>query len=107
MATAPKDAGQLAVIILSISPDDVMVGERLGVFCPTKSAAIGRLMAEDGQNDPIKVCKAGPRAAKPWKLVVGHRRLEGARFEQLPRIYARNAAARYGGGGHRRWPQPE
>tara|TARA_R110000868_G_scaffold230335_2_gene483459 strand:+ start:1788 stop:2786 length:999 start_codon:yes stop_codon:yes gene_type:complete len=83
MATAPKDIGQQVAVILSLCPDDVLIGERLGAFWPDKAAALGKLMAEDGQNDPIKVRKSGPRAAKPWTLVAGLHRLEGAKIENL------------------------
>lgn len=83
MATAAKEATNVAGVILAISPDDVLVGERLGAFWPDKAAAIGRLMSEDGQNEPIKVRQSGPRAKKPWTLVAGLHRLEGAKLEQL------------------------
>lgn len=88
MATAPKDAGQQAAVILELSPDDIAVDERLGVFWPDKAAAIGKLMAEDGQNDPIKVRRNGPTAAKRWTLIVGLHRLEGAKLEGLRLIDA-------------------
>ncbi len=92
MATAPKDAGQQAAdtstVVLTLSPHDVLIGDRLGAFWPDKAAALGRLMAEDGQNDPIKVRRNGPRAAKPWTLVAGHHRLAGAVMENLSIIYA-------------------
>jgi hypothetical protein len=45
-------------------------------------------MAEDGQNEPIKVRKSGPRAAKPWTLVVGRHRLGGALLEHFAVIDA-------------------
>ncbi|MGE4321751.1 MAG: hypothetical protein AB7E60_01825 [Sphingobium sp.] len=82
MATAPKIETQ-GTVVLQLSPDDIAIGERLGAFWPDKAAAIGRLMAEDGQNEPIKVRRNGPNAAKPWTLVAGLHRLEGARLERL------------------------
>ena len=92
MATAPKDAGQQAAdtstVVLALSPHDILIGERLGAFWPDKAAALGRLIAEDGQNEPIKVRKNGPRAAKPWSLVAGHHRLIGAQMEHLAFIEA-------------------
>ena len=88
MATAAKEATNVAGVILALSPDDVLVGERLGAFWPDKAAAIGRLMSEDGQNEPIKVRQSGPRAKKPWTLVAGLHRLEGAKLEQLAIIDA-------------------
>lgn len=88
MATAAKDLTGAADAVLSLSPRDILVGERLGAFWPDKAAAIGRLMAEDGQNEPIKVKRAGPRAAQPWTLVAGHHRLEGAKLEGFAAIDA-------------------
>lgn len=88
MATAAKDVTDAAAVVLSLSPYDVLVGERLGAFWPVKAAALGRLMAEDGQIVPIVVRKSGPRAAAPWTLVAGHHRLEGAKLEGLAFIYA-------------------
>ena len=87
MATAPKISAD-ATVILSLSPDQISVGERLGAFWPDKAAALGKLMAQDGQNEPIKVRSTGPRAAKPWALVAGHHRLEGAKLEGLVLIDA-------------------
>ncbi|EQB32008.1 MucR family transcriptional regulator [Sphingobium ummariense] len=89
MATAPKTAEPAQVdVVLQIPVADIEIGERLGAFWPVKAAAIGRLMVEDGQNEPIKIRKNGPRAAKPWTLVAGLHRLEGARLEQLRAIDA-------------------
>ncbi|MDT7533767.1 ParB N-terminal domain-containing protein [Sphingobium sp. SA2] len=88
MATAAKMTADISAPVLSISPHDVLVGERLGAFWPDKAAAIGKLMAEDGQNEPIKVRASGPRAAKPWTLVAGHHRLEGAMLAGLVLIDA-------------------
>lgn len=88
MATAAKEATGVAIVVLALSPDDIQVGDRLGAFWPDKAAAIGRLMAEDGQNEPIKVRKNGPRATKPWTLVAGLHRLEGAKLEGLAIIDA-------------------
>ncbi|BAV64793.1 ParB N-terminal domain-containing protein [Sphingobium cloacae] len=88
MATAAKEATDVASVILALSPHDILVGDRLGAFWPDKAAAIGRLMAEDGQNEPIKVRKNGPRAPAPWTLVAGLHRLEGAKLEGLAIIDA-------------------
>lgn len=89
MATAAKlDEPAQVDVVLQIPVEDIEIGERLGAFHPDKAAAIGRLMAEDGQNEPIKIRKNGPRAAKPWTLVAGLHRLEGARGEQLRAIDA-------------------
>lgn len=86
MATAPKiEAGNA---VLALSPHDILVGDRLGAFHPDKAAALGRMMAEDGQIVPIIVRASGPRASLPWTLVAGHHRLEGAKMEQLALIDA-------------------
>lgn len=87
MATAAKSMDD-AVIVLSLSPNDVLIGDRLGAFHPDKAAALGKMMAEDGQIVPIIVRKSGPRVSAPWTLVAGHHRLEGARLEGLAVIDA-------------------
>ncbi|PZU56615.1 MAG: hypothetical protein DI547_16200 [Sphingobium sp.] len=88
MAIAENDPSHQDAVILSINPDDIEIGERLGVFWPDKAAALGKLIAQDGQNDPIKVRKNGNRAKKPWRLVVGLHRLEGVKMEGLRAIDA-------------------
>lgn len=88
MATAAKEVQQAVAAVFQISPEDVQVDERIGLFWPDKAAALGKLMAQDGQNDPIKVRKNGARAKKPWTLVVGHHRLEGAKLEGFRAIDA-------------------
>src|SRR5690606_38615791 len=45
--------------------------------------ALGRLMAVDGQRDPIKVVANKKNADKPWRLVTGMHRLIGARIENI------------------------
>lgn len=80
MATAAKDMLDGAVV-LALSPNDILVGDRLGAFWPDKAAALGKMMAQDGQIVPIIVRKSGPRAAAPWTLVAGHHRLVGAKLE--------------------------
>lgn len=87
MATAAKSMDD-DVVVLSLSPNDVLIGDRLGAFHPDKAAALGKMMAEDGQIVPIIVRKSGPRASAPWTLVAGHHRLEGARLEGLAVIDA-------------------
>lgn len=80
MATAVKDVMDGASV-LALSPHDIIIGERQGAFWPDKAAALGKMMAQDGQIVPIIVRKSGPRAAAPWTLVAGHHRLEGAKLE--------------------------
>lgn len=93
MATAAKDIvavdrSDASLPVMALSPNDILVGDRLGAFHVDKAAALGRLMAQDGQLTPIMVRKSGPRAAAPWTLVAGHHRLEGARLEGLAVIDA-------------------
>lgn len=81
MATAAKEVTATAASVFQIAPDDILIDERIGLFWPDKAAALGKLMAQDGQHEPIKVRKNGARAKKPWTLVVGLHRLEGAKLE--------------------------
>lgn len=83
MATAAKDMLDGAAV-LALSPSDILIGDRLGAFWPDKAAALGKMMAQDGQIVPIIVRKSGSRAAAPWTLVAGHHRLEGAKLEGQP-----------------------
>lgn len=88
MATAAKKVVDATGAVMALSPHDILVGERLGAFWPDKAAALGKLMAEDGQIVPIIVRPSGPRASQPWTLVAGHHRLEGAKMEGLAIIDA-------------------
>jgi len=67
--------------LLELSPDTVDEGERIGFLHDDKAAALGRLMAVDGQRDPIKVVANPKNPDKPWRLVTGMHRLIGARIE--------------------------
>lgn len=67
--------------VLELSPADVLIPERIGFLHEDKAAAIGRLMAVDGQRDPIKVTKN--KGAQPWRLVTGMHRLTGALMEGI------------------------
>lgn len=79
--------------LLELAPADVMIPERIGFLHEDKAAALGRLMAVDGQRDPIKVTRNLPSKAiadvvaegkKPWRLVTGMHRLTGAAMEGIP-----------------------
>ncbi|KAK0332670.1 hypothetical protein LTR94_023950 [Friedmanniomyces endolithicus] len=74
--------------VMALSPNEILIGDRLGAFHPDKAQALGQLMAEDGQIVPIIVRASGPRAAAPWTLIAGHHRLEGARMVGLAVIDA-------------------
>lgn len=67
--------------LFELSPDLVDEGDRIGFLHEDKAAALGRLMAVDGQRDPIKVVAQPKNADKPWRLVTGMHRLIGARIE--------------------------
>ena len=67
--------------LLELSPSDVLIPERVGFFHEDKAAALGRLMAVDGQRDPIKV--APHKGKQSWKLVTGRHRLRGAEIEGI------------------------
>lgn len=67
--------------LFELSPHQVDEGERIGFLHEDKAAALGRLMAVDGQRDPIKVVAQPKNEAQPWRLVTGMHRLIGARIE--------------------------
>lgn len=69
--------------LIELSPLHVDEGERIGFLHEDKAAALGRLMAVDGQRDPIKVVANKKNADKPWRLVTGMHRLIGARIEGI------------------------
>jgi hypothetical protein len=78
--------------LIEIAPSDVMVPERIGFYHEDKAVALGRLLAVDGQRDPIKVTRNLPsrpiadvvaEGKQPWKLVVGRHRLKGAEIEGI------------------------
>ncbi len=69
--------------LFELSPLHVDEGERIGFLHEDKAAALGRLMAVDGQRDPIKVVANPGNADQPWRLVTGMHRLVGARIEGI------------------------
>lgn len=85
--------------LLRIAPSDIHIPKRLGLYFPDKAAALGRLMAIHGQRTPITVRaslgSAYEKHGKPWTLVVGMHRLNGALLEELPHVFA---LERIGGG---------
>lgn len=74
--------------VLRIAPSEIHVPKRLGLYFPDKAAALGRLMAIHGQRTPITVRKSAGKVTEPWTLVVGMHRLNGARLEELPHVFA-------------------
>lgn len=69
--------------LITLDPNEVDEGQRIGFLHEDKAAAIGRLMAVDGQRDPIKIVANGKKGSKPWRLVTGMHRLIGARIEGI------------------------
>lgn len=74
--------------IFEIDPVDIDCSNRIGFLHEDKAAALGRLMAVDGQRDPIKVTKSRGRSFKdgagaPWRLVTGMHRTHGAALEGI------------------------
>lgn len=69
--------------LFELSPHHVDEGERIGFLHEDKAAALGRLMAVDGQRDPIKVVANPKSPEQPWRLVTGMHRLIGARIEGI------------------------
>jgi hypothetical protein len=78
--------------VLELSPINISIPERIGFLHEDKAAALGRLMAVDGQRDPIKVTRNLPsktveacvaEGKKPWRLVTGMHRLMGATYEGI------------------------
>lgn len=69
--------------LMELDPNEVEDGPSIGFLHEDKAAAIGRLMAVDGQRDPIKVVAQPAGSSKPWRRVVGRHRLFGARMEGI------------------------
>lgn len=69
--------------VLQVAVDDIAIGDRIGILWPDKAAALGQLIAAKGQRTPINIRANGPKATKPWTLVAGWHRLEGAKLVGL------------------------
>ena len=70
--------------VMSLDPADIYVPERIGFLHEDKATALGRLMAVDGQRDPIKVALRKGSHKKKWQLVTGAHRRRGAEIESIP-----------------------
>lgn len=79
-------------VVMSLNPATIMVPKRIGFFFEDKAVALGRMMAVDGQRDPIKVTRMLPsktvmeclaEGKQPWQLVVGMHRLQGCILEGI------------------------
>ncbi|MBB5987393.1 hypothetical protein [Sphingobium lignivorans] len=73
--------------LFDLDPSEIETADRIGFLHVDKAAALGRLMAVDGQRDPIKVTKNRKGAARPWRLVTGMHRTHGAELEGI-RVWA-------------------
>lgn len=70
--------------IIQLDPNTIDISGRIGFYHEDKAVAFGRLIAVDGQRDPIKVSRHKAGAALPWRLHVGLHRTMGTRIESLP-----------------------
>jgi len=68
--------------IIALNPADVFVPDRIGFYHEDKAIALGRLIAVDGQRDPIKV-KARGHGDEAWELITGLHRLRGCANEEI------------------------
>ena len=68
--------------IIALDPNDIFVPERIGFYHEDKATALGRLIAVDGQRDPIKV-KACARGEQAWELITGLHRMHGCANEEI------------------------
>lgn len=68
--------------IIVLEPAEVHVPDRIGFLHDDKAVALGKLMAADGQRDPIKVRARKPTKTHPqeWELIAGLHRLTGAQM---------------------------
>lgn len=78
---APRASLLAGAKLFEVAPAHVDEGDRIGFLHEDKAAALGRLMAVDGQRDPIKVIANPKNPEQPWRLVTGMHRLIGARIE--------------------------
>lgn len=89
MATAPAiEAPEANPIeeIVSIRIDQIDASDRLRPIDPQWAAALGAIMAREGQRTPIEVCQLPGRAG--WKLVTGGHRVAGAALEGIEYLKA-------------------
>lgn len=83
---APVIAGE----ILLIPVDAIEIGERLRPIDAAWAEALGHVMAREGQQTPIEVCRLPGRDG--WRLVAGAHRLTGARSAGMELIEAREVS---------------
>lgn len=97
MASAPLTSGaandggalhgaEITDRVLLIPTRDIELGERLRAVDPVWAEALGQLMARDGQQTPIEVCRLPGRTF--WTVVAGGHRYEAARSAGLDYLRA-------------------
>lgn len=74
-----------------IRTDEVDAVDRLRPIDAVWAEALGQMMARDGQDTPIQVCRL-PGATR-WTLVVGGHRLAGAKAAEIPYLKAEVVSA--------------
>jgi len=79
---APEVVDQ--VVLLPV--DAIDDSDRLRPIDPVWAAALGRIRAVEGEDEPISVCRLPGRPG--WKLIAGGHRLAGARLEGWSHIKA-------------------
>jgi ParB family chromosome partitioning protein len=83
MARAPLEVvGQIIAAPIA----SIVIGERLRPLDPVWAAALGEIMAVEGQKDLIKICQLPGR--NDFRLVTGLHRLEGGRLQGWKTIKA-------------------
>lgn len=84
--TSDLHGAEVVDSILLIPTHDIVRGDRLRDIDPVWAGALGRLMARDGQQTPVEVCRLPGRS--DWLLVAGGHRHEGAQLEDIPFLRA-------------------
>lgn len=72
--------------IVLLPVDQIDDSGRLRPVDPVWAATLGRIMAVDGQDEPVSVCRLPGRSG--WKLIAGAHRLAGARAQGWEEIRA-------------------
>lgn len=84
--TSDLHGAEVVDSILLIPTHEIVRGERLREIDPVWAGALGRLMARDGQQTPVEVCRLPGRT--DWLLVAGGHRHEGACIEGIAYLRA-------------------
>ncbi|MDH7971744.1 hypothetical protein QH494_06070 [Sphingomonas sp. AR_OL41] len=92
MASAPANphAVEIAGEIVILPVDQITIGERLRAIDDVWAMALGQVMAREGQQTAIEVCRLHGKPG--WQLVAGAHRLTGARLVGMEFIEAREVS---------------